>query len=180
MRTQAGSRPTTVLLFALPLLLLLAAVVLGVLARVGSAPTGNDSGRPLALPPVEAPDAASPACARLLAALPAELAADPGPLPRRGLAEPAPVAATAWSGGAGSGRAPVVLRCGLPRPAELVPGAALLQVNGVVWLTLSQPDRDSFISVDRPVYVAVTVPRGLGSGPLQAVSDAVRTALPPS
>jgi hypothetical protein len=36
----------------------------------------------------------------------------------------------------------------------------------------------SYIAVDRPVYVAITTPLGAGSGPLQAVSDVVRTTLP--
>ncbi|MDQ2706635.1 MAG: DUF3515 domain-containing protein, partial [Actinomycetota bacterium] len=115
------------------------------------------------------------ACAGLLAALPAELAATSGRLPREALAEPAPPGALAW-GGADNG--PVVLRCGLPRPAELAPGAAIVQVDGVGWLTLSEPDRDTFITVDRSVFVALTVPRGLGSGPVQTVSDVVRSALP--
>jgi hypothetical protein len=191
----------TALIVVLPLLLLVAALALAVVARApGSAgPAGDPAAdsRPLALPPVDAPDAAGPSCAALLAALPDRLPADPAPLPRRALAEPAPPGALAWAGpgdggpgGAGSGGSgpggggpggsggPVVLRCGLPRPAELTPGAPLLQVDGVVWLDLSQPDRDTFIAVDRPTFVALTVPKGLGSGPVQAVSEAVRRALP--
>jgi hypothetical protein len=159
------------LLYALPLLLLLAAVVLG----VAHGPVTAQK-RPLALPPVEAPDASGPVCAALLAALPAELSPEPGKLPRQALAEPAPAGAVAW-GTANNG--PVVLRCGLPRPAELAPGAQIVQVDGVGWLTLSQPDRDTFITADRPVFVALTVPRGLGGGPVQAVSDVVRDVLPP-
>ena len=73
---------------------------------------------------------------------------------------------------------PVVLRCGLPRPAELTPTSALLEVNGVRWLTLTDGALVTSIAVDRPVYVAFTAPVGVGSGPLQAVSDAVRTTLP--
>ena len=73
---------------------------------------------------------------------------------------------------------PVVLRCGLPRPAELTPTSELLEVNGVRWLTLTDGALVTSIAVDRPVYVALTAPAGVGSGPLQAVSDAVRTTLP--
>jgi hypothetical protein len=73
---------------------------------------------------------------------------------------------------------PVVLRCGLPRPAELTPTSALLEVNGVRWLTLTDGALVTSIAVDRPVYVAFTAPVGVGSGPLQVVSDAVRTTLP--
>jgi len=167
-------RTRTALLYALPLLLLLAAAVLGLTHGQRAQPGPADS-RPLALPPVEAPDSAAPACAALLAALPGELSRDAGTLPRRPLAEPAPPATVAW------GRpqdGPVVLRCGLPRPAELVPGASIVAVDGVNWLTLSAADRDTFITADRSVYVALTVPRGLGSAPVQVVSDTLRAAVP--
>ena len=46
------------------------------------------------------------------------------------------------------------------------------------WLTLTDGALVTSIAVDRPVYVALTAPVGVGSGPLQAVSDAVRTTLP--
>ena len=36
----------------------------------------------------------------------------------------------------------------------------------------------SYVAVDRPVYVVLTAPVDAGSGPLQAVADAVRAALP--
>jgi hypothetical protein len=184
-------------IFTLPLLLLVGAVVLGLVAshRSGTTPGGRPDNRPLALPPVEAPDAAGPDCTRLLAALPATLTASPAPLPRLALLAPAPAGAAAWAGtapaapadstGWSSGSAagstagdPVVLRCGLPKPPELTNSSALIVIDGVSWLNLSQPDRDTFITVDRPVYVAVTVPRSLGTGPVQTLSDIVRTALP--
>jgi Protein of unknown function (DUF3515) len=172
--------PTTILLYCLPLALLLAAVILGVVhGHPRIAPTPE---RPLALPPIEAPDAAGPACSALLTVLPDRLPAAPGALPRKTIAEPRPPGTMAWAGpdnAAGGTDSPVVLRCGLPKPAELVPGAALLDVNGVSWLTVSEPDRDSFVTVGRRVFVALTVPRGLGGGPVQAVSDVVRSALPP-
>jgi hypothetical protein len=177
--------PSTVLLYALPLALLLVAVILGVV--YGHRSIAPSPERPLALPPVEAPDATGPDCSALLAVLPDRLPAMPGALPRKTIAEPKPPGAMAWAGagssassGASSGTGdPVVLRCGLPKPAELGPGAALLDVNGVSWLTVSEPDRDSFFTVGRRVFVALTVPRGMGSGPIQAVSDVVRSALPP-
>ncbi|HEX4251633.1 MAG TPA: DUF3515 domain-containing protein [Pseudonocardia sp.] len=171
--------PAVVVMFALPLLLLVGAVVLGLVAshRGGTGTATHPEDRPLGLPPVDAPDAAGPDCARLLAALPATLTASPAPLPRLALLAPAPAGAAAWAGSAGGD--PVVLRCGLPKPPELTDSSALIVINGVSWLNLSQPDRDTFIAVDRPVYVAVTVPRGLGTGPVQTVSDTVRTALLP-
>ena len=36
----------------------------------------------------------------------------------------------------------------------------------------------TYVAVDRPVYVVLTTPTALGSGPIQQVADAVRTALP--
>jgi hypothetical protein len=73
-----------------------------------------------------------------------------------------------------------VLRCGLPRPEELTPSSPLIVIDGVSWLELSEPDRATFVAVDRPVYVAVTMAHGLGSGPIQTLSDAVAAALPPA
>ena len=186
------------MIFVLPLVLLVGAVVLGLVAshRGDSGGATRPDHRPLALPPVEAPDAAGPDCTRLLAALPATLPASPAALPRLALLAPAPAGAAAWGGsaagsgtdsgtsaatistGGSAGEDPVVLRCGLPKPPELTNSSALIVIDGVSWLNLSQPDRDTFIAVDRPVYVAITVPRGLGTGPVQTLSDTVRAALP--
>jgi len=184
------TRPSTPVLVAavLPLLLALAVAVAGLVARARgvdgeglgdpstAAATAVETG-PLAVVPLDAPDADGPRCAALLAALPAELPADGGPLPTRPLADPAPPGTRAW---AASPR-PVVLRCGLTRPAELTPTSALLEVNGVRWLRLDDGVPDpvvvSWVAVDRPVYVVLTAPPDAGTGPLQAVSDAIRQTL---
>lgn len=133
---------------------------------------------PLAVAPVDAPGATTPDCATLIAALPAELSSLDGPLPQRPLAEPAPAGVHAW---AASPR-PVVLRCGLPRPAELTPTSPLVEVDGVRWLELTdglpQPQMVTYVAVDRPVYVALTTPTDLGTGPIQQVSAAVSATLP--
>jgi Protein of unknown function (DUF3515) len=187
------SRPSPPVLIAvtLPLLLALAVAALAIAARSrgvegaglgttdagAAAPVAPETG-PLALVPVDAPDAAGPQCTTLLAALPATLPADGGPLPARALADPAPAGARAWV----AAPRPLVLRCGLTRPAELAPDSALLEVNGVRWLRLDDtgpdPEVASWVAVDRPVYVVLTSPLDAGSGPLQAVADAVRTTLP--
>ena len=183
--------PPVLLAIALPLLLAIAVAALAIHARVrGVEGAGLSGGRPVAaqqappetgplpLVPVDAPDAAGPQCAALLAALPAALPSGGGPLPARPLADPAPAGARAWA----AAPLPAVLRCGLPRPAELAPDSALLEVNGVQWLRIddaaSDPVVSTYIAVDRPVYVVLTVPVDAGSGPLQAVADAVRTTLP--
>jgi Protein of unknown function (DUF3515) len=182
--------PPVLIALALPLLLALAIAALAIAGRtrgVEGAGLDADTGAstevaapetgPLALVPVDAPDAASPSCAALLATLPAALPADGGTVPPRALADPAPAGARAWA----AAPRPVVLRCGLTRPAELAPDSALLEVDGVRWLQLADPVPDpvvvSYVAVDRPVYVVLTVPTDVGSGPLQAVADAVRTTL---
>lgn len=175
--------PSVAIAVALPLLLALAVAGIAIVARVrgfdGAAggPQPPDT-RPFAVATVDAPQADSASCTRLLAALQGDLPAGTGTLPRRAIADPAPAGVRAWA----ADPTPVVLRCGLPRPAELTPTSALLEVNGVRWLPLDdglpQPQVVTSVAVDRPVYVALTVPTGVGSGPLQAVSDVVRTALP--
>lgn len=176
--------PAVVVAIALPVLLALAVAAIAITVRVrgiGDAPPAPPAATgPLAVVPVQAPGAGSAECAAVLAALPVELPADGGPLPPRSIAEPAQPGARAW---AASPR-PVVLRCGLPRPTELTPTAALLEVDGVRWLQLTDgmpdPVTTSYVAVDRPVYVALTAPVTTGSGPLQTVSDVLHTTLPPT
>jgi Protein of unknown function (DUF3515) len=183
------SRPSAPVLVAvaLPLLLAVAVAALGIVARTRgidgagtggatAAPAAPESG-PLAVVPVDAPDADGPQCAALLGALPASLPADGGALPARPLADPAPAGTRAWA----AAPRPAVLRCGLTRPAELTPTSTLLEVNGVRWLELNDgrpnPVVISWVAVDRPVYVVLTVPPDVGSGPLQAVADTIRETL---
>jgi uncharacterized protein DUF3515 len=165
---------------ALPLLLAVAVAAIAINARVRGVgePPPPDTG-PLAVAPVDAPDASGPECTALLAALPAELDGPDGPMPPRPIADaPQLPGVRAWA----ATPRPVVLRCGLPRPAELTPTSALLEVNGVRWLQLGdglpEPVQVSYIAVDRPVYVALTTPVDAGSAPLQHLSDVVRATLP--
>ncbi|WP_250556807.1 DUF3515 domain-containing protein [Pseudonocardia lacus] len=182
MTRTTRERPALPVLLAIALPVLLAVVVAGIgiagrLGVVAPAEQPVETG-PLAVVPVDAPDATGPECAALLAALPAELDAADAPLPGRPLAEPAQPGVRAWA----ALPRPVVLRCGLPRPVELTPTSALLEVNGVQWLQLDDGVPDpvviSYVAVDRPVYAIVTIPPALGSGPLQQLSDVVRAALP--
>ncbi len=173
--------PPVALAIALPLLLALVVAGIAITVRVrgldGNAPPPADTS-PLAVAPVDAPQATDGRCITLLANLNGDLPAGGGTLAQRALADPVPAGVRAW---AASPR-PVVLRCGLPRPAELTPTSALLVVNGVDWLRLDDGVPDpvvvSYVAVDRPVYVVVTIPPAVGSGPLQQVSDVVRTTLP--
>lgn len=170
--------PPQVVALVLPLLLAVVVAGVAITARVRGVGSPAVETGPLPVPPVKVVAADGPQCASLLAALPVELPGDDGPLPPRPIADPAPPAVRAWA----AAPRPVVLRCGLPRPAELNPASALLEVNGVRWLELDDGVPDpivvTYIAVDRPVYVVLTTPVDAGSGPLQAVSDAVRTTLP--
>lgn len=173
-------RPPLPVLIAIALPLLLAVVVagIGLTARstAPAAPAPDTS--PLATPPVDAPDATGPECTALLARLDGDLPAGDSTLPVRALADPAPDGVRAWA----AAPRPVVLRCGLPRPQELTPTSALLEIDGVQWLELDdgvpEPVVVTYVAVDRPVYVVLTTPVDAGSGPLQAVSDVVRDTLP--
>ncbi|GAB3432212.1 DUF3515 domain-containing protein [Actinophytocola sediminis] len=129
---------------------------------------------PLALVPVEAPTAGSPECNRLTAALPDELPGADLPLRRLPIADPAPKATAAWSADRGE---PLVLRCGLGRPPELTPTASLLQIDKVRWLTVRGDAAETWFVVDRAVYIALTVPAGTGTGPLQKLSATVDDTL---
>lgn len=130
--------------------------------------------QPLAIPAVPAPQAGSPQCQALLAALPARL----GDFGRVTPAEPVPPATAAWR--AGSGGDPIVLRCGLERPADFVVGAPISVVDTVQWFGQGEDsdDHTSWFTVDRPVYIALTLPAGPGPTPIQEVSDAIAARIP--
>lgn len=172
--------PSVLVAVALPLVLALAVAAIGITVRVrgldgdGGPPVATTG--PLTVVPVDAPQAGDARCATLLQGLDGDLPAGTTTLPSRMLA-PAAAGVLAWA----ASPEPVVLRCGLPRPAELTPTSSLLQIDGVQWLPLddglAKPRVVTYIAVDRPVYVALTVPTGVGSGPVQAVADVVRTRL---
>jgi hypothetical protein len=118
---------------------------------------------PVALPAVAAPQASNPACGALIQALPERL----GDYQRAQLAQPAPEGATAWR--AGSGSEPVVLRCGLDRPADFVVGSPIQVVDRVQWFQVAA----TWYTVDRPVYIALTLPAGSGPTPIQELSEVI-------
>jgi Protein of unknown function (DUF3515) len=116
---------------------------------------------------VPAPRAHDPACQQLVEALPQRL----GDYTRATLAQPAPVGAAAWQP-AGDGD-PVILRCGLDRPSEFVVGSPIQQVDRVQWFQVSQDQRSTWYAVDRPVYLALTLPPGSGPTPIQQLSELI-------
>lgn len=175
-RRRAAAIATAI---AVPVALLLVLVLNWDGLRADGAPgapaagTAADPVPSAALPPVPvaAPPgstAAGSSCPRLIAALPTRL----GDLPGRPV-QPASAAVRAW------GEPPVVLRCGVPRPAAFVAGAPdVVAVNGVTWFVQPHGERTVWTVVDRAVYIEATVPSGYASAPIPPLSDAVIASLP--
>jgi Protein of unknown function (DUF3515) len=121
---------------------------------------------PVAVPPVTPEADAS--CPALMGQLPLELAGEQS----RPVDSDSPYA-YAW------GEPPVVLVCGVERPATLEPTSPLIQVNGVNWLVdTSDPDSIVWTAVDRPVYVQVTVSADTDSAPVTALCQVINDTLP--
>src|SRR5262249_27486111 len=121
-----------------------------------------------------APQADDAACRALAAALPERL----GDYQRAPLAQPAPHGAAAWR--SGSGGEPGVLRCGLDRPADFVVGSPIQFVDRGQGVEVAPPQqsagdagRSTWYTVDRPVYVALTLPSGSGPTPIQQLSEVI-------
>jgi len=121
--------------------------------------------------PVSPPTGPARDCARLRAALP-ETVADG----EQRATTPASRRTAAW------GDPPVVLRCGVPRPAGLTPTAQLIEVNGVDWVLAERARWFVFTTAGRRTYVELRVPastpRSAATAPLVDVAAAVRRAVP--
>jgi hypothetical protein len=103
-----------------------------------------------------------------MSALPLELGGEP---PRRVQSES--LFAYAW------GEPPVVLVCGVDRPAGYVAGVSAIQIEGVQWyVDTSDPDSIVWTTVDRPVYVQITLPASVDSAPVTALCPEIAAALP--
>lgn len=152
-------------------LALVATLVVGVL--IAASLVRNQPLGPLNLAAVPAPAAQSDDCRRLLTALPDHLDGGAlGVLERRQLRAPVPAGAVAW------GEPPVVLRCGLDRPADLTASSRLLDVSGVQFLEIHSGGISTWVAVDRSIYIAVALPPTSGSGPLQQIAVVIAHTLP--
>ena len=121
---------------------------------------------PVEVPPVTPEADAS--CPALMEALPIDLVGEPS----RRVDSDSPFA-YAW------GEPPVVLVCGVDRPASFTADSALYQINGVSWsVDDSDPDTTVWTAVDRPVYVEVQVPASIDSGPATVLATTIAEALP--
>ncbi|OJZ75086.1 hypothetical protein BRW65_04455 [Mycobacterium paraffinicum] len=173
-RPAVEEGPPPALIFAAVALAVVAIGVILVIAANREAPP-----QPVAVPAAPAPQADSAACRALAGALPQRL----GDYQRAPVAQPAPEGATAWRAGPDS--EPVVLRCGLDRPAEFVVGSPIQVLDRVQWFQV-HPDqqsagdagRSTWYTVDRPVYVALTLPSGSGPTPIQQLSELIDRTIP--
>jgi hypothetical protein len=135
--------------------------------------------QPVAIATVPAPRAQDPACRTLLDALPQRL----GDYQRAPTVQPTPAGAAAWRAGGNS--APLVLRCGLDRPADFVVGSPIQLVDRVQWFkaadsqSAGEGDRSTWYTVDRPVCVALTLPAGSGPTPIQQLSELIDHTMKP-
>jgi hypothetical protein len=157
-----------------PRALLLAAVLIPVVAIgvvLAVAASRRTPPAPVAIAALPAAQAETPECQGLLATLPDQL----GELRRAATAEPTPAGTAAWRGDG----EPVIMRCGLDRPAEFVVGAPIQMVDRVSWFRLTDPDagRSTWVCVDRPVYVALTLPDGSGPAPIQTLSAVIERTM---
>lgn len=169
MQPDSGDGPPRAVLIAA--VVVAVGALLGVLAFAVLRQPGPSA---VPLTAVPAPQAESSECDALVAALPGDL----GDAARVPILDPAPPGTAAWR--ADGGGEPIVLRCGLDRPAEFVVGAALQSVDRVQWFRVTEPggSRSTWYAVDRPVYVALTLPPDSGPTPIQKVSTAIDKALP--
>ncbi len=160
--------PTAVIIAAVAVAVVAIGAILVIAANREAPP------QPVAVAAAPAPQADSAACRALAQAVPQRL----GDYQRAPVAQPAPQGATAWRAGPDS--EPLVLRCGLDRPAEFVVGSPIQIVDRVQWFAVhpeqqsaGDEGRSTWYTVDRPVYVALTLPSGSGPTPIQQLSEVI-------
>jgi hypothetical protein len=156
-------------------------IIAGLLIGGGSSDKGaqHPSQQPSVLAPVSvsapaATDAATVSrCAEVISALPLTL---DGQSVRRSVSDPPSGAIQAW------GSPAIVLRCGVSRPKDLVPGSHAeyyrVTTGGPYYDVTTQGGANVFTTVDRAVYIAVTVPAEYHSDPMPTVSRAIAKVLP--
>ena len=158
--------------------LLIAAIVIAVgaivaLLVVAANREAKPAPRPVAIAAAPAPHAEDDACRALMSAIPDVM----GDYHRAQAIDPVPAGAAAWQ--AEPDGEPVIIRCGLDRPDDFVSSSPLQGVDDVQWFRIAGDGRTTWVTVDRPVYVALTLPDGSGPTPIQLISKAVAQAMPP-
>ena len=138
-------------------------------ADVGATPTAQRADLPplpVEVPPVTPEAEAS--CPALMSTLPLELT---GELSRQ--VDSDSLFAYAW------GEPAIVLVCGVERPAGFVVGVSAIQIEGVQWyVDTTDPDTTVWTTIDRPVYVEISLPASVDSAPVTSLSPEIAAALP--
>ena len=167
---DSGGPPRGVLIAAL---VVAVATVAGILVFAAARRTPQ---QPVVIPAAPAPQATSSACQALTAGLPPRL----GDYQRTAVAPPVPDGASAWRSATDS--EPIIVRCGLERPEDFVVGTPIQMVDRVQWFRATadaaQPGRSTWYTVDRAVYVALTLPAGSGPTPIQDLSSVIDRTMP--
>lgn len=165
---------TVVVVAAIVIPLLILAGALLWVRDIGDEAAEAAATEPYSAVPLPAPGAESEACTRLIDQLPPTI----GEASQVALTEPASPGTVAYRLPDGE---PVVVRCGLPAPPTFVVGVGLQEVNDVQWFNEPDPDpavtSSTWVAVDRPEYVAVTLPEGSGTGPIQDLSDTIAASM---
>lgn len=165
---EADAPPRALLIAAVAVAAVAVVAILAIAAvRDGAAPQ-----QPVAIAAVPAPQADDPGCASLLDALPDQL----GDFDRAQTADPTPAGTAAWQRDTAADA--IILRCGLDRPVDFVVGAPLQIVDTVQWFRVAEADRTTWFAVDRPLYVALTLPADSGPSPIQQLSETIAKVLP--
>ncbi len=134
----------------------------------GSAPSARAD---LPVLPVEVPPVtpeAEASCPALVSTLPFDLLGEPS----RRVDSDSPFV-YAWA------EPPVVLVCGVERPAGWTVGESAIQIDQVQWyVDTSDPATNVWTAVDRDVYVEVQVPASIDSAPVTALTKHIAEVLP--
>ena len=200
MNSQTGDGPPKAVLIVA--LVVAVGAVVAVLA-VAAVRQRQPAPEPIAISTVPAPRAESPECGALIGALPDQL----GDYQRAPVVEPTPPGTAAWQSDAG-GEAlilrcgldrPAEFVVGAPlqmvdavqwfRVGETAAGAAAGETGagspaageagaGETAAGEGAAGRSTWFAVDRPVYVALTLPAGSGPTPIQRLSAAIAETLP--
>ena len=201
MNSQTGDGPPKAVLIAA--LVVAVGAVVAVLA-VAAVRQRQPAPEPIAISTVPAPRAESPECGALMNALPDQL----GDYQRAPVVEPAPAGTAAWQSDAGGEALilrcgldrPAEFVVGAPlqmvdavqwfRVGEAGAGGAGAGETGAGSPAAGEAGagetaagegaagRSTWFAVDRPVYVALTLPAGSGPTPIQRLSAAIAETLP--
>ena len=151
---DSADGPPRSLLIAAAAVAVSAVIAVLVIAAVRQLP---EQLQPVPIVSVPAPRADSPECRALMDALPERL----GDYRRAEAADPAPAGAAAWQN----------------RPDADV-GAPIQVVEPVQWFEMTDAGRSTWFAVDRPVYIALTLPSTSGPTPIQEISEAISQTMP--